>query len=129
MNNRVKSLVALLPIAVCLAACEKAESPQHRVTYEDDVAPILQEHCVVCHVAGQPGATESGLLMDNYESLIKGSRFGRIIEPGDAMTSSLYLLVSGKSRLIVSMPHGEEPLSAEEIETIRVWIDKGAVEN
>jgi hypothetical protein len=46
-----------------------------------------------------------------------------------ARTSSLYILVSGKGNLTINMPHGKAPLSAEEIETIRAWIDNGAVEN
>ena len=67
--------------------------------------------------------------MDSYESLMKGSQFGRVIEPGSATTSSLYIIISGKARLTVSMPHGTEPLGEAEMETIRVWIEQGAVEH
>lgn len=80
-------------------------------------------------MAGQQGAEASGLLIDSYESLMEGSRFGPVIAPGSPMTSSLYVLVTGKARLTITMPHGKDPLSAEEIETIRVWIENGAVEN
>jgi len=130
MNIRVISLVVIPLVVAGLAACDKqAESPVQKVTYVDDVGPILQEHCAGCHVAGEKGAESSGLLMDSYESLMKGSRFGRVIEPGSATTSSLHIIISGKARLTVSMPHGTEPLSDEQIETIRAWIDAGAIEN
>ena len=130
MNTRVISLIALALVVAGLAACDKqAETPLKKVTYVDDVGPILQEHCAGCHVAGEKGAESSGLLMDSYESLMKGSRFGRVIEPGSAATSSLHIIISGKARLTVSMPHGTEPLSDEQIETIRVWIEEGALEN
>ena len=130
MNIRSMPFAVLLPIAASLAACDKAEQPQpHKVTYTDDVKPILQKHCFECHVAGQQGAKASGLLMDSYASLMKGTSFGPVINPGSPTASSLYILISGKDKLTITMPHGKEPLSDNEIETIRVWIENGAVEN
>ena len=130
MNIRVMYLAAPLLISAGLSSCDKAEQPQfQKVTYANDVEPIIQKHCAVCHVTGKQGARESGLLMDSYESLMKGTPFGQVINPGSAMSSSLYILVSGKDRLTVTMPHGKKPLSDEEIETIRVWIENGALEN
>jgi len=130
MSIRARYLAVLPVIAVGLAACDKAQQPQiQKATFADDVAPIIQKHCAECHVAGQKGAKASGFLVDSYESVMKGTRFGPVIDPGSAISSSLYILVSGKGDLTISMPHGKEPLSAEEIETIRVWIENGAVEN
>ena len=130
MNIRSMPVAVLLPIAACLAACDKPEQPQpHRVTYTDDVRPILQKHCIECHVAGREGAKASGLLVDSYASLMKGTSFGPVINPGSPMASSLYILISGKDKLTITMPHGKKPLSDEEIETMRVWIENGAVEN
>ena len=132
MSIRALLLAVLLVITASLAACDKGEVEQlqfQKVTYVDDVAPIMQKHCAECHVAGQQGAEASGLLIDSYESVMKGSRFGPVIVPGSAITSSLYILVSGKAKLTITMPHGKDPLSTEEIETIRVWIENGAVEN
>jgi len=132
MSIRTLHLAVLLVIATGLAACDKDKVEQQqfqKVTYADDVDPIMQKYCAECHVAGQQGAEASGLLIDSYESIMKGSRFGPVIHPGSAMTSSLYILVAGKGNLTITMPHGRDPLSAEEIETIRVWIENGAVEN
>jgi mono/diheme cytochrome c family protein len=130
MSIRAMRLTVLLVIAAGLAACDKVEQVQlQKVTYADDVGPIMQKHCVECHVAGQQGAEATGLLIDSYESIMKGTRFGPVIDPGSAVTSSLYILVSGKDKLTLTMPHGTDPLSAEEIETIRAWIENGAVEN
>jgi mono/diheme cytochrome c family protein len=130
MIIRAMHLAVLLVIAAGLTACNEVEQPQvQKVTYADDVEPILQKHCAECHVAGQQGAEAAGLLMDSYESIMAGTPFGPVIKPGTASTSSLYILVSGKDKLTLGMPHGKDPLSAEEIETIRVWIDNGAVEN
>ncbi|MGB5259906.1 MAG: c-type cytochrome domain-containing protein [Gammaproteobacteria bacterium] len=132
MSIRAMPLAASLAIAASLAACEKAEVEQpqpQKATYADDVAPIMQKYCAECHVAGQQGAEATGFLVDSYESIMQGTRSGPLINPGFARTSSLYILISARDKLTVNMPHGKDPLSAEEIETIRVWIDNGAVEN
>jgi len=130
MSIRAMHLAVLLVIAAGLAACDKVEQLQfQKVTFADDVDPIMQKHCAECHVAGQQGAEATGFLMDSYESVMKGTRFGPVINPGSAISSSLYILVTGKGNLTIDMPHGKDPLSAEEIETIRVWIENGAIEN
>ena len=132
MRIRIMHVVVPLLVAAGLPACHKdrAQQPQTRkVTYADDVEPILKMHCAECHHGKGKGVVESGLLMDSYESLMKGTRQGPVIKPGSALTSSLYLLVSGKNELTVNMPHETIPLSPEEIETIRIWIDTGALEN
>jgi len=130
MSIRTMPLAVLLVIAAGLAACEKkAEQQLQKVTYADNVDPIMQKHCAECHLAGRRGAEASGFLMDSYESIMQGTRFGPVVDPGAALSSSLYLLVSGKGKLTIDMPHGKDPLGADEIETIRVWIENGAVEN
>ena len=133
MHIRAMPLAVYLFCAASLAACEQAEQspPQQSraVSYADEVAPILQTHCIQCHVAGQPGAETTGLLLDSHAGLMEGAQSGPIIKPGNARTSSLYILISASDNLTVNMPHGKDPLSAEEIETIRVWIDNGAVDN
>ena len=131
MSIRITSVVVLLLTATGLPAChnDQAEQPQVRkVTYANDVEPILKMHCTECHTDKRQGVVESGLAMDSYESLMKGSRQGPDIKPGSALASSLYLLVSGNDVLTVNMPHGKAPLTPEEIETIRIWIDNGALE-
>lgn len=132
MIDRAPSFAMLLLIASGLTACDKSgQVPEQfqKVTYTADVAPILEKHCAACHKAGQQGTEESGLKLDSYESVMNGSRFGRVVDPGSAKTSSLYILISGREELTVSMPHGKQPLAVEEIDTIRAWIDNGAVEN
>ena len=135
MSVRATAFACLLPLAASLASCDRdagqsPERPQSRKAgFADAVAPILREHCAGCHAAGGQGAEASGLRLDSYATIMAGTRFGPVIVPGSAMTSSLYLLVSGKDRLTVSMPHGKAPLGADEIETIRAWIDNGAAEN
>ena len=128
MPVRALPPAALALVVACLAACEKpGPPPVDKLTYADNVQPILQKHCAACHVPGQPGADASGFLVDSYASVMEGTRHGSVVEPGSARNSPLYLLVSGKERLVVKMPHGKDSLAPVEIETIRAWIDEGAI--
>jgi hypothetical protein len=61
---------------------------------------------------------------------MKGTKFGAIINPGDSVGSTLVALLEGRANPSLKMPHGDrKPLSAENIQTIRKWIDQGAQNN
>jgi hypothetical protein len=60
---------------------------------------------------------------------MKGTKLGPVIVPGSAESSTLYRLVAGKADPKINMPHGKAPLTPGEIETIRLWIDQGAMDN
>jgi hypothetical protein len=128
MNIRHTLPVVSLLVVVGIVACDK-EAPFRKVTYVNDVEPIVQQHCLECHVAGKEGTEKSGYLMDSYEGVMKGTKFGPVIVPDSSESSSLYLLVAGEADPSIHMPHGKTPLSDEQITTIRLWIDKGAVKD
>lgn len=49
------------------------------------------------------------------------------VEPGDAAASYLFKKITGAPDIVGDrMPLGESPLTAEEIEAIRLWIENGA---
>jgi mono/diheme cytochrome c family protein len=129
MTSRAISYAVLLASTAALTACDRNGAGSQPVSYAEDVAPILQKHCAECHVAGKEGTEATGLRVDSYAALMKGSQDGPVIKPGKARTSSLYILITAGDHLTVNMPRGREPLSAGEIETLRAWIDEGAPEN
>jgi hypothetical protein len=75
------------------------------------------------------GAKKSGFQVDSYASIMKGTKLGPVIVPESADSSTLYILIAGKADPTINMPHGKQPLSANEIETVRLWIDQGAMDN
>jgi hypothetical protein len=94
------------------------------VSFERDVRPILSAHCVECH---GPDTQESGLRVDRRAELLKGGKSGRpAIEPGRSAGSRLLQLVSGADKKLTMPPDGTR-LNATEIETLRKWIDQGAI--
>jgi hypothetical protein len=99
------------------------------VSYSKDVQPILAKNCSECHAPGQKGSVASGLDTTNYQSLMKGGKFGPLVKPGDALTSALNMLVEGRVHASIQMPHGREKLPAKDIETLKVWVNEGAKNN
>ena len=82
---------------------------------------ILEKHCLACH-----GATQmSGLDLRQRETLMKGGKRGPTLVPRKAEDSLLYKAVNGSDGL--KMPPSKESLSAADIETLRTWIEEGAV--
>lgn len=100
------------------------------VSYSRDVAPIINEHCSGCHVEGQPGFVASGLDTTSYDALMRGTKFGAVVLPGDALTSTLVMLIEGRADPSLKMPHGDaKPLAPDDIATVRKWVEQGAKNN
>ena len=124
MKTRIVCSSLLVSSALLLAACgEKV------ISYKADIQPILQQYCVECHAEGGKGYEKSGLLLTNYEGVMKGTRFGSIIKPGDALSSTLIMLVEGRADPSIKMPHGKESLPKEKIELLKQWVKQGAKNN
>jgi hypothetical protein len=110
--------------AITLGVLLLAGCGDREVSFKADVQPILE-----CHSAGGTGHEKSGLLMSSYEDLMKGTRFGAIVKPGDALTSALIMLVEGRADPSIRMPHHKDPLSKEQIGLLRSWVEQGAKNN
>jgi hypothetical protein len=125
-----KYLVWLSAIAPGLVASSGCDRSAPEVSYQRDVAPILDKHCKSCHLPGQAGYVVSGFELASYESLMKGTQFGPVVLPGDPLTSVLVMLIEGRVDPSLRMPHGEaQPLSKAEIDTVRNWVEQGAKNN
>jgi mono/diheme cytochrome c family protein len=92
------------------------------VVFERDIAPIFRAHCIKCH---GPEKQKGKYRLDSRELALKGGESGKVIVPGSAKDSPLYLLLLEKEAED-RMPPKDNPLTAEKIELIRAWIDQGA---
>jgi hypothetical protein len=128
--TKLYSLLALIITTLLITGCDGGKTEQPKVSFSQDIIPILQNHCLECHVPGGAGEQASGLDMSTYQALIKGTKFGPVIKAGDSLSSTLVILVEGRADPSIKMPHGDRPgLSAEQIKTLRQWIDQGAENN
>ena len=102
-----------------------------QVSYQEDVAPILESRCIECHQSPDgTGYKATGLVMDSYESLMQGTYYGPVIVAGDSRRSMLNMLVEGRAGNLQRMPHKkDEALTSEQIETLRNWVNQGAHDN
>lgn len=98
-----------------------------KMGYEVGPVQVIEELCLSCHVPGGSGYESSGLDMRTYESLMKGTRHGPIIVPGDAFTSNLMVLVEGRSTNGLKMPHNAQGApTSKDRQMLRRWIIQGA---
>ena len=88
--------------------------------YAEITEIISKYHCTVCHGGAEPRV---GLSMDDYKSLMKGSKRGPVIIPGDSAKSELIRRFKGTSE--PRMPFTGPPwLSDTEVVAIERWISR-----
>jgi cytochrome c553 len=118
--------VVLLTLSAFAVVALQTGCGEKAITFQADIKPIIEANCVSCHVPGGSGYEKSGLRMDSYEALMKGTQYGPIIVAGSSVSSTLYRLVSGQADPSIRMPHGQASLPEKDIATIAAWIDQGA---
>jgi len=99
------------------------------MSFKDDVLPIFKGRCIDCHQPGGVGYEKSGLDLTTYTGVMKGTKFGAMVTPGDPDTSNLIWLLDGKASRELQMPHGKKKLSICDRDAIREWIRQGAKDN
>lgn len=101
------------------------------VSFKNDVQPILHDYCVSCHSPGGKGHVKSGLDLNSYEGLMKGTKFGKVVIPGNSDTSTFTKLLTGTNKGL-KMPAGlnaSGTLDRQYILTLRKWVKQGAKNN
>ena len=106
-----------------LAAPASAAEPEQKITYEDHVLPIFRANCATCHNADRQ---EGGLNLVRFDDLMQGGGSGEVLEPGDGAFSYLYMLAAHESEPV--MPPSGAKLAAADLDTLKAWIDAGALE-
>ncbi len=130
MRPALSTLLSLSTLAsvILLSGCDT--TPAAKISFAKQVQPILAQHCLECHDTKGSGAVASGLQLTSYQHLMKGTKFGPVIKPGDSLSSTLVILIEGRANASINMPHGDRPpLSKEQVQTLRQWIDQGANDN
>ena len=126
MRDRLFPIVFLclaglaLPVGQRDAAAQGAPDPEKKVSYYRSVRPILQRRCSGCHFDGK---REGGLSVIAVTELVKGGEAGSSLAAGKPDESVLVQRISGEKP---DMPLNSEPLTAEQILTLRTWIAQGA---
>jgi WD40 repeat protein len=107
------AVISLLGIAPMPAA-------EPKVSYRNDVQPILKRHCWGCHSSVKP---KGKLNLETVAAMRKGGRSGPLFEAGKPDDSRLIEAITGPEP---SMPQKQPPLSMDKIQILRKWIQEGA---
>ena len=131
--NPTKLTLAALAATFSFAAVATADLPpaasKTGVTYVSDLKPLFDASCVKCHSGDKPKAR---LHMDSLDGVLKGTKEGPIVTPGNSAGSFIIKAVAHATSDHDSwMPPlnnkaGIKPLTPEQIGLIRAWIDQGA---
>jgi hypothetical protein len=121
----IRTVCGALAILVCLvfaraesSAPDSGQSLSAR-QFEAHIAPLLARHCFECH----DSASRKGRLdLSRKERALADRKSGKMIVPGNSAESLLWQVVESDE-----MPEDRPPLSAEDKQRLREWIDSGAV--
>lgn len=128
---------ATLSVPSSLVAADEAESEELQkiepakveldrpVDFERDVYPILEANCIACH---NLGIDESGLSLEDVESILKGGDRGAGLVPGEPDNSLIYQVASRSIEpAMPPLPNDSEakPLTPEQLGMLRLWITEG----
>jgi len=103
------------------------------VNFKEAVLPILEAKCVKCHQAervenGKTIKPKKDLRLDAAWAILKGgeTKSHPALVPRDAAKSYIYEVVTLPKDDDMFMPPKGDPLTEEEIVTLKTWIDEGA---
>src|SRR3974377_1606513 len=89
------ALLGLNSSTFILDACGQEQKPaakpaqnENVTSFPEDVFPIFKGRCVDCHHPGGSGYEVSGLDLTTYEGLMKGTKAGPMVIPGDPESST-----------------------------------------
>jgi hypothetical protein len=117
----MRPFTLILLILVCRFLAGTANADDATTTlFRDHVAGILGQRCLGCHSAAD---RKGGLSLATAADALRGGDGGAAIVPGDVAGSLLMDMVSGEAP---EMPKDAKPLSADEQQVIRRWIEQGA---
>jgi hypothetical protein len=129
--------VRLVPLALTLVfnLAYADDGRTKTVSYDNDVLPLLNTYCVMCHL---PGSEQGGLgLYPDAWSQIVGISSKQspllLVTPGFPDQSYFYIKLIDSGQSVggsgLLMPFQQPPLNPDQIETIQLWIKQGAERN
>lgn len=109
--------------AILFAATAATSRAEEKVTYDDNVTPILRNSCFKCH---NPDKAKGDLDLTTFSAVMKGGGSGKAVSPGDASGSKLFKAIAHAEEPF--MPANSPKLPDAEIDLIRRWIGGGLLE-
>jgi hypothetical protein len=108
-------------LILALSSCSVQNPVPSKDVYLSSVAPILERACVECHGAKK---AKGDLRLDSWQALLAGGKNPPLFVFGHSRDSLIIqrLLTSDEGEVMPPISEGE-PLTSDEVETLRRWID------
>ena len=120
------ALLSAFLVSVSLLSAEPTINGPTPVDFQRDVRPVLADNCFACH-GPDSNARQADLRLDTREGAFADRGGYRLIVPGDAAGSKLFVRMSHPQEIArMPPPSAERYPSPEQVETVRRWIDQGA---
>jgi len=115
-GRKTRRLLLLAGLALCLTLCLSACSAEaeKEVSFSKAIQPALNEKCLQCHFGGR---APFDMTRDNSQADLK-----KYLIPGKAEASPLYVKVKGGHATVA-------PMTPQQIEILKQWINQGALNN
>src|SRR5438876_2689899 len=97
---------------------------QEKITYQDQILPLIEANCSKCHNADKKKAD---LELTSYQGALKGSGSGVVLASGNLDGSKLWKAVTHAEE--PNMPPNRPKLADKELDLIKKWITGGLLEN
>ncbi len=124
MNIFSRCAASVVVLSTIVAASSARAADAEPVDYLRDIKPLLTKHCLACH---SPVRQKSQYRIDTAEGVIRGGASGAAVMPLRSAESPLIHALTGTHDHPRMPPQDEgPPLSADEIDLVRRWIDAGA---
>jgi mono/diheme cytochrome c family protein len=119
-------ILLALPAVVLADTPESGEAADAKISYYQQIRPILQAHCHGCH---QPAKANGQFVMTAFEPLVAGGESGSAaVVPGKPDESYLIEQITPEDGEAL-MPPDKPPLADAQVALIRRWIEQGAADD
>lgn len=100
----------------------------HKLSFKDEIAPILKKNCISCHNPESKSSNGGNLDLTSMAGLMEGGHSGPVVVAGKPYKSMLYLATAMRDEERFAMPPADRyaRLSLLQISKIRQWISEGA---
>ena len=119
-NGRLVAVAAtVLVFAAIHLTAAVADETSEQISFQRDIAPILEANCLRCH---GPDSPEGDVSLNNATGL----REAGIVVPGKPKKSHLLTIIQPDGDQRPAMPKEGQPLTTVEVDVLRRWIEAGA---
>ena len=106
-------------IIISLAIAQFADA---RVSFNNDIRPLLSNHCYRCHGPDE-NERKAGLRLDSFEGATKDNDGFKALVAGNIEDSELiYRIISEDPDEVMPPPKAGNKLSKDQIELIKQWL-------